>query len=143
MKKYILIPIITLLLLTAALLTFAESSYYEPPKESEEELVMDLFFSLLLPEVQQAVADYYADVYYEIPLVYPYEMKILKMERTNGYRGFMFSVVIEVTPVFGAHNPVGRDHLTFSITPSEVELLEFNHVEDVELPKHLQDLKRR
>lgn len=44
MKKYILIPVITLLILTAALLTFAETPYYQPPKESDEELVMDMFF---------------------------------------------------------------------------------------------------
>ena len=142
MKKYILIPVITLLILTAALLTFAETPYYQPPKESDEELVMDMFFSLLLPEIQQAITHYYADSYYESPLVYPYQINILKMERTNGYRGFMFSVVIEVTPVFGAHNPVGRDQLTFSITPSEVELKEFKHLEDFELPEHLRDLKR-
>ncbi|WP_161946642.1 DUF3888 domain-containing protein [Ureibacillus xyleni] len=130
-------------MLTSSHITHAESDFYQPPKESKEELVMDMFFSLLLPDVQKAVSKFYSDSYIESPLVYPYQINILKMERTNGYRGFMFSVVIEVTPVFGAHNPVGKDQLTFSITSSEVELTDFKHLEDVELPPHLQDLKKR
>ena len=48
----------------------------------------------------------------ESPLVYPYEIKILNIERIDN--AFQFSVILEVTPVLGAHNPVGRDQLTFN-----------------------------
>lgn len=125
------------------LLTSAKSGYYQPAKESDEELVMDLFFSLLLPTVQDEVCKYYSDSLTECPMVYPYEIKILKMERTNHYRGYIFSVTIEVTPVLGAHNPVGRDQLTYKITPSDVTLEQFKHQKTFELPPHLQDLKRK
>lgn len=136
MKKFIIVPSFIFLFLMSATITYAESDYYQPAKESKEELVMDLFFSLLLPNIQEAVSNYYSDYLTESPVVYPYQIKILNMERTNG---FIFSVTLEVTPVLGAHNPVGRDQLRFSIAPSEIKLEEFKHMETFELPPHLQE----
>nr|WP_255550402.1 DUF3888 domain-containing protein [Sporosarcina sp. E16_3] len=104
---------------------------------------MDLFFSLLLPDVQKSVSNYYSDYLYTSPMVYPYQIKILKMEMTNGYRGFMFLVTIEVTPVVGPHIPVGRDQLTFTITPSEVILKSFKHMETYELLPNWKDIIKK
>lgn len=129
--------------LILATVTYAEQDYYQPAERSKEELVMDMFFSLLLPNVQEAVSDYYSDYLTTSPLVYPYQIKILKMERTNEYRGFIFLVTIEVTPVVGPHNPVGRDQLTFSITPSEVKLKKIKHMETYELPPNWQDIIKK
>ncbi|MHA6260186.1 DUF3888 domain-containing protein [Sporosarcina sp. CAU 1771] len=143
MKKGILIPSFLVLFLMSTVLTYAETDYYQPAEESKEELVMDLFFSLLLPDIQKAVSKYYSNYLTTSPLVYPYQIKILKMERTNGYRGFIFLVIVEVTPVVGPHNPVGRDQLTFSITPSEVKLKSFKHMETYELPPNWQDIIKK
>lgn len=66
--------------------TYAEEDYYQPPERSKEELVMDLFLSLLLPDIQNAVNHYYAEYLTVNPLVYPYQIEILNMERTNHYR---------------------------------------------------------
>ena len=143
MKKFIIVPSFLLLFLMSATLTYAEPDYYQPAEESKEELVMDLFFSLLLPNIQAAVSNYYSDYLTISPLVYPYQIKILKMERTNHYRGFIFLVTIEVTPVVGPHIEVGKDHLTFSITPSKVNLKNFKHLETYELPPHWQDIIKK
>lgn len=143
MRKILIVPSVLLLLLTPAHYTSAEPDSYQPAEKSKEELMMDLFFSLLLPSVQEAVTHYYSDYLTISPLVYPYQINILKMERTNGYRGFMFLVTIEVTPVVGPHNPVGRDRLTFSITPSEIKLKEFKHMETYELPPNWQDIIKK
>ena len=143
MKKFIIVPSFLLLFLMSATLTYAEPDYYQPAEESKEELVMDLFFSLLLPNIQEAVSNYYSNYLTIRPLVYPYQIKILKMERTNHYRGFIFLVTIEVTPVVGPHIEVGKDHLTFSITPSKVNLKNFNHLETYELPRHWQDIIKK
>lgn len=143
MKKLIIVTSLLLLFLKSPILTYAEPDYYQPAEESKEELMMDLFFSLLLPDVQKAVSNYYSDYLNTGPLVYPYQIKIVKMERTNGYRGFMFSVTIEVTPVVGPHIEVGRDQLTFSITPSEVILKNFKHMETYDLPPNWQDIIKK
>lgn len=141
MKKIIIAPSFLLLFLMSTTLTYAEPDYYQPAKESKEEHVMDMFFLLLLPNIQEAVSNYYSDYLTESPLVYPYQIKILNTERTNN--SFMFSVTLEVTPVLGAHNPVGRDQLTFSIAPSEIKLKDFKHMETFELPPHLQDFIKK
>lgn len=139
MKKLIIIPVLLLLFSTSTTATYAESEYYQPAKESKEEIVMDMFFTLLLPKVQDAVSNYYSEEYTESPTVYPYQIKITNMERS----GFLFSVTLEVTPVLGAHNPVGTDQLTFTIDPGETKLKEFKHMESFELPPHLQNLKKK
>ncbi|MGY3186175.1 DUF3888 domain-containing protein [Lysinibacillus sp. TE18511] len=141
MKKIIIVPYFLLLFLISTTLTSAESDYYQPAKDSKEELVMDLFFSLLLPNIQEAVSNYYSDYLTESPLVYPYQINILNLERIG--TSFVFSVTLEVTPVLGAHNPVGRDQLMFSIAPNEVKLKDFKHMETFELPPHLQNIIKK
>ncbi|MBO0602231.1 DUF3888 domain-containing protein [Sporosarcina sp. E16_3] len=143
MKIVIIVPSFFLLFLMSAILNYAEPDYYQPAEKSKEELMMDLFFSLLLPDVQKSVSNYYSDYLYTSPMVYPYQIKILKMEMTNGYRGFMFLVTIEVTPVVGPHIPVGRDQLTFTITPSEVILKSFKHMETYELLPNWKDIIKK
>ncbi|MGN7478836.1 hypothetical protein ACTHOQ_13365 [Solibacillus silvestris] len=69
MKKIIIVPSFLLLLLIPTILTYAEPDYYQPAEESKEELMMDLFFSLLLPNVQEAVSNYYSDYLTTSPLV--------------------------------------------------------------------------
>ena len=141
MKK--VIPSFLLFFLMSSTATYAEPDYYQPAEQSKEELVTDMFFALLLQNIQEAVSNYYSDYLTTSPLVYPYQIKILNMERTNGYRGFVFLITLEVTPVVGPHNPVGRDQLTFSITPSEVKLKEFKHMETYELPPNWQDIIKK
>ena len=133
MKKIIFTLTLLLLFLLATPLTYAKS---DDNKATEEELVKEMFLSLLLPTIQEAVTHHYSAFFTESPLVYPYEINILKTERVN--ESFQFTITVEVTPVLGAHNPVGKDHLTFSITPSDIKLLQFQHVETYELPEHLQ-----
>lgn len=134
MKKIIIVPAFILLFLLSVTFTYAKSDYDQTTEESKEEFMMDLLFLILLPNIQEAVTNYYSDYLTESPLVYPYEIKMLKMERT----GYMFTLTMEVTPVLGAHNSVGRDHLTFSINPNEMKLVDFKHIETYELPPHLQ-----
>jgi len=141
LKKIIIVPYFLLLFLLSTTSTYAESDYYQPAKESKEEIVMDMFYLLLLPNIQEAVSNYYSDYLTESPLVYPYQITILNLERIG--TSFMFSVTLEVTPVLGAHNPVGRDQLTFSIAPSEIKLKDFTHMETFELPPHLQNIIKK
>ena len=136
MKNIIFKLSFLLLFLLATPLTYAKSVDEMPAEGSEEELVMDMFFSLLLPSIQEAVSYYYSAYLTESPLVYPYEINILKMAKVN--ESFQFTITVEVMPVLGAHNPVGKDHLAFSITPSNIKLLQFQHVETYELLEHLQ-----
>ncbi|SMQ81550.1 Protein of unknown function [Bacillus sp. OV166] len=115
-----------------------------PPQDTKEMMVNDILMLLLGPEIDKAVSNYYSKYFTETSMVYPYEVEIEKVERIGGFRTFHFLITLEVTPVFGAHNPIGKDRLTFEIAPtiipSQIKLKNFEHLESYELPPHFQDL---
>ena len=121
----------------------AKQDNYQPTEKSNEELMMDLFFSLLLPAIDEFIGDYYSNFLTETPTVYPYQITILNMERISKYRSFEFLITIEVTPVVGPHIEVGKDHLTFYIAPSILKIRKFEHIETYELPPNWQHIKKR
>jgi len=142
LKKHLIVSVFMLLFFMSSLTAHAENGY-QPAERSKEELVMDMFFSLLLSDIQTAVNNYYSDYLTEAPLVYPYQITIVHMDRVNGYRGFIFTVTVEVTPVVGAHNPVGKDRITFRVTPGEDKLTNYKHIESYQLPPNWQDIIKK
>ncbi|WP_307205651.1 DUF3888 domain-containing protein [Paenibacillus harenae] len=51
----------------------------------------------------------------------------------NGFRGFHFVITLEVVPTVGPHIAVGKDSLTFDVSPvnpNNVKLLEWKHLKD-------------
>ena len=122
LKNKIIASAIFILFLMTSIPSHADQDNYQPTEKSKEELMMDLFLSLLSPTIDEVVRDYYANFLTEHPTVYPYQINILKMERIGEYRSFEFLITIEVTPVVGPHIEVGKDHLTFYITPSTLNL---------------------
>ncbi|MEH7332305.1 DUF3888 domain-containing protein [Neobacillus drentensis] len=118
----------------------------EPPKDSKEWLINDILMVLLGSEIEKAVNNYYSAYLTHSPTVYPYEVEIVNIERIGGFRRFHFFITIETTPVVGAHNPVGKDRLTFEIAPpipDQIKLKRFEHIESYELPPHLQNLIKK
>jgi hypothetical protein len=134
------------LVLISALLFLPFNTVYaedlpKPPKESREEMYHDLFVSMLLDDIQKHVDDYYSVLMTQSPLVYPYEVYIKSVERLQGYRSFNFTVVLQVTPVIGAHNSVGKDELTFNIDLSNAKLVQYKHIKTYEIPPHLKGVQ--
>lgn len=116
------------------------------PKESKQLMYQDIMVELLLPEIQNAVNDYYRNMLAANPLVYPYEIEIIQAKRVNGGpgdRGFHFSVTLETSPVLGPHIGVGKDRMTIEISPlfpDKVKLVAFRHLESYELPQNYRHL---
>lgn len=133
---------ILILLLITSISSQAENNYYQPDEKSKEELMMDIFHSILSPNIEKVVWDYYSNYLNERPTVYPYQIYIVNMERVGEYRSFKFKITVEVTPVVGPHIAVGKDHLTFYITPSTVKLTKFEHIETFELPPNWEHIKK-
>ncbi|MBK3493527.1 DUF3888 domain-containing protein [Viridibacillus sp. YIM B01967] len=143
MKKGIIISSFLTFCLMTSIPTNAEKHYYLPAEKSKEELMMDLFLSVLSPNIDMAVANYYSDLLTERPGVYPYQINIINMERIGEYRSFEFLITLEVTPVVGPHIEVGKDQLTFNISPGNVKLTKFKHIETYELPPNWQHIKKK
>lgn len=132
------------LIITNPLQASAESMLLKPRQDSTELQLQDMFMILLSPAVEDAVNQYYRKLLKESPVVYPYQSSIVQIERTNGFRGFIFLITVEVMPVVGPHIAVGKDQITFQISSGPtVKLIEFRHIQDFELPPHWQDIIRK
>lgn len=98
---------------------------------------------MLLDEIDKAVSNYYSEYLTESPLVYPYQIDIVNVKRVGEFRTFHFYITLEVIPVVGPHLSVGKDKVTFEISPTipgQVKLKKFEHLETHELPpswKHI------
>ena len=116
-------------------------TYFEPerpPQGSLEELYQDVFMTMLLPYIQEAVNNYYEKNTGYSPGVDPWQPDILSIERPNGYRTFLFIIKLEVAPYLGAHNSIGVDHITIKVSSGEVKVLEYKHIKDYPIPPWLQ-----
>ncbi len=103
-----------------------------------EELYQDVFMTMLLPYIQEAVSNYYEENTGYSPNVDPYGPVILSIERPNGYRTFLFIIKLEVAPYLGAHNSIGVDHITIRVSAGEVKVEKFEHIKSYPVPPWLQ-----
>ncbi|SDN70403.1 DUF3888 domain-containing protein [Bacillus sp. OK048] len=126
------------------LLTGWKQENTKPPQDTKEMMVHDILMLFLGPEIDKAVSNYYSEYLTYSPLVYPYQIEIVNVERIGGFRTFDFSITLEITPVVGPHISVGKDRLTFEIAPTiipgQIKLKKFEHLETHELPPHWQHI---
>ncbi|MCQ1530703.1 DUF3888 domain-containing protein [Lutispora saccharofermentans] len=106
--------------------------YFEPgipPEGSIEEIYQDIFVTLILPCIEDAVENYYGQPFQ----VAPYDVKILSVERPSGYRTFLFRLTIKVSPYYGPHISVGVDRITISLSDKCI-VEKFEHIKSYEFP---------
>ncbi|WP_167278604.1 DUF3888 domain-containing protein [Paenibacillus lupini] len=60
-----------------------------------------MLMNFLNPYIKDAVQDYYEHLMRESPHVYPYFVDVIESHRVNGFRGFILSLTLDVTPVVG------------------------------------------
>lgn len=111
--------------------------YYEPDKPYEgslEEMYQDVFMTLLLPHIRESVTNYYEINAGYSPMVDPWQPKILSIERPEGYRTFSFIIKLKVLPYLGAHNSIGVDHITVSVSSGKIKIEKFEHIESYPIP---------
>lgn len=120
------------------------SSPYIPPEKSREELYQDIFMTLLLPYIQDEVDKYYKEYLTTSPVVAPYGVYILNVDRVNGYRGFDFQLKIKIHPYVGPHLDVGTDYITLRVNPVDnVKVEKFEHINSSALPPYYQDIIKK
>jgi hypothetical protein len=67
--------------MTAFQITCNAKNISKPPQKSMEELYHDMFISLLIPYIDKAITDYYSTLLTENPIVYPYQVDVVKAEK--------------------------------------------------------------
>jgi hypothetical protein len=118
-------------------------SISNPAKQSREELYQDIFVSLLLPDIQKSVDDYYKSFLTEKPIVTPDYVHVLSVERLMGYRSFSFRLKLKVSSYIGPHLNIGDDYITLKIEGGDkVTIEKFEHIKSyyLDLPSNYQNI---
>jgi hypothetical protein len=109
-----------------------------PPGQTETEPYQEMLITALDPYIQKSVTGYYNSQYVLAP---PYVVKVMAATRPTAEQVYEFS--IEVEPYIGSHYPVGIDHITIRISPTGIDVVNFEHIKSFPLPPDLQSLIQR
>jgi hypothetical protein len=66
----------------------------------------------------------------------PYVVQV--MEATRPTTDQTYELGLEVEPYTGPHDEVGIDHITMRISPTEIDIVKFEHIKSFTLPPNLQ-----
>lgn len=104
---------------------------------SKEEKLGDIIILLLDPYIKDELEKYYSKYLTSIPIAYPYQTKVLNVEGIKG--SYPLTLKLELSSVIGPHISVGKDHITFEISPFKTKVKSFEHIKSYKLPKHLEN----
>lgn len=143
-RNVIAISLALVMILLSPMQSNAEMGYHSPQEDSTELRLQDMLMNFLNPYINDAVQDYYQHLLWDLPLIYPYFVDVIESHRVNGFRGFILSITLDVTPVVGPHISVGEDRLTFEISAGpKIKLVNYTHLKTYELPPHWQDIVKK
>jgi len=118
--------------------------HYITSKNSKEELYRDMLMILLLPILQNTVNNYYGEYLLVSPMVAPYNISILSMDRLGEDGTFDFRLKLELHPYVGPHLDVGLDYITIRLNPVDrVKIVKFEHIENYNLPSYYQNIIKK
>lgn len=110
MKKFETL-VITIFIVIVVVITIKISTAKQDEEEPQDILYQDVIITALAPTINTAVEDYYKNNLTETPLYDSSSIKILNIERPNGYRTWYFIINIEIKPFIGPHITVGKDRI--------------------------------
>ena len=104
---------------------------------TEEHIKDELIIAVFIENIRKYVSHYYLEFYTGEIAIYNYETKILEIEKTD--RG-LISIKFGVTPMIGAHNPLGYDELLYSIdSAGNGRLTKYEHIKNFTIPERFQE----
>jgi hypothetical protein len=110
-----------------------------PPGQTETEIYQEMLITALDPYIQKSVTEYYGKIYgYSKMGVFapPYVVQVMGATRPTADQ--TYELRLEVEPYTGPHDEVGIDHITMRISPTEIDIVKFEHIKSFPLPPNLQ-----
>lgn len=139
-KKILVVTIFILIVITIKILS-VNTTVKKTEEEDQHILYQDVIITALSPTIITEIANYYKTILTESPLYDSRSIKILDIERPNGYRTWNFIINVEVSPFIGPHITVGKDRISIGLSyPGTQEILKFEHIEDYQLPERYKGL---
>lgn len=103
---------------------------------TEDEIKDELIIAIFIDSIRKYAVDYYSEFYAGQIAIYNYETVIQETEKTgNG----LINIKFGVTPMIGAHNPLGYDELLFSVdSAGDGQLIKYEHIKDYTIPERFE-----
>ncbi len=144
MKKKIIL-VVTIFILIAVVISIKNSIVNTRAKQvgedSQDILYQDVIITALAPTIDTVVENYYKNILTETPFYDSSSIKILNIERPNGYGTWYFIINIEIRPFIGPHITVGKDRISIELSyPGLQEIISLEHVKDYPLPERYKHL---
>lgn len=102
-------------------------------ENSKEIIYRDMVISLLVPYMQKEINSYYKKYLTELPIILPYNVDVVHVEREGG-SGFLIKLEVIAHPFVGPMNTVGDDRMIIQTGAfGSVEIKKFEHVKSYPL----------
>ena len=127
-------------------LTIKQQPKFEQPKLTENSkgiIYRDMVISLLVPYMQKEINNYYKEYLFELPIIFPYSVDIVNVEREGG-SGYLIKLEVIAHPFVGPINTVGDDRIIIETGAfGSVEIKEFEHIKSYPLPWNYQHIIKK
>lgn len=109
-------------------------------ENSKEIIYRDMVISLLVPYMQKEINNYYKEYLTELPIIFPYSVDIVKVERQGGV-GYLIELEVIAHPFVGPINTVGDDLMIIETGAfGSVNIKKFEHIKSYPLPPNWQHI---
>lgn len=103
-------------------------------ENSNEIIYRDMVISLLIPYMQNEINNYYKEYLTELPIIFPYSVDVVSVEREGG-SGYLIRLEVIAHPFVGPINTVGDDRIIIETGAfGSVKIIEFEHIKSYQLP---------
>lgn len=115
----------------------------ELTEDSKEIIYRDIVISLLVPYMQKEIDNYYKEYLTELPIIFPYSVDIVNVERKGG-SGFLIKLEVIAHPFVGPINTVGDDRMIIETGAfGSVEIKKYEHIKSYPLPWNYQHIIKK
>lgn len=142
MRKYLIIASFFILSLGVFLIVYGKKRQdtveaFHISAITEDEIKNELIIAIFMESITNQVNMFYSEYYSGQIMVYNYETNIVEIEKNEN--GLIY-VKFGVTPMVGAHNPLGYDVLLYSVDyAGKGKLIQYEHIENYDVPEKFQD----
>jgi len=105
---------------------------------SGRNLSYPLLISLFQNHVQDAAQLFYADYYSAVPVVDPWEITIVEIQKQEN----SFTITFAAKPYLGPHDYIGQDEIRFAVLNYGTSaMVDYRHIKNYPLPDSLKFLQ--
>lgn len=101
----------------------------------------ELITALFIDDIRSVSDNFYKDYFTDLPVIYNYEVNIQNVAKDAG----TIQITFGITPMVGAHNPVGYDEATYQIDSSgKKTFIHFQHLKTYDyIPDNLKNIIKK